>query len=271
MTDEWRGATDRSVQPTQIDTTVASVARVWNYLDGGRDNFKADRQAAQQLVAAAPVMTDVPIAIRAFLRRVITYLAEQADVRQFLDIGLGIPAADSAHEVARPIAPECRFVYVDSDPMVLLHAQALRSPRDGSAIYIGGDVREPTAIIDRAREALDFGQPIAIVVTGILNFIPDADEVTAILATLLAALAPGSHLAVAGPAADERMAAAQRQWNRGARTPVVLRDRAEVAAWFTGLDLVDPGIVDVDKWRPAAGDPVFPDGMPVYGAVARKP
>jgi hypothetical protein len=271
MADERRGVTDRPGNPTQIDTTVASVARVWNYLDGGRDNFKADRQAAQQLVAAAPVMADVPIAIRAFLRRVITYLTEQVGVRQFLDIGLGVPAADSAHEVARPIAPDCRFVYVDNDPMVLLHAQALRSPPGGGATYISGDVREPAAIIDRAREALDFGQPIAIVVTGILNFIADADEVTAILAALLAPLGPGSFLAVAGPAADERMAAAQRQWNRVARPPVILRDHAEVAAWFTGLDLVGPGIVDVDKWRPAADDPVFPDGMPIYGAVARKP
>ena len=270
MTDEWPAASDEPTRPPRIDTTVASLARVWNYLAGGRDNFKADRQVAQQLVTAAPVMANVPAATQMFLRRVITYLAEEAGIRQFMDIGLGIPAADSAHEVARPIAPECRFVNVDSDPMVLLHAQALRSPREGGAAYISGSAREPDAIISRAREALDFGKPIAIVLTGVLNFIADSDEVAAILAALLAPLASGSFLTVAGPTADERMAAAQQQWNSGARSTVILRDHEEVAAWFTGLDLVDPGVVDVDKWRPAPGDPVFDGGMPVYGAVARK-
>ena len=172
MTDDWLRATNRPVKRPQIDTTVPNVARVWNYLVGGRDNFEADRQAARQLVAAAPVMADVAHASRAFLRRVVRYLVAEAGIRQFLDIGTGIPTAGNTHEIAQSVVPECRIVYVDNDPVVLAHARALlRSSREGITSYIDADAREPGKIIARAQDTLDFDQPIAIVMIDILNFI----------------------------------------------------------------------------------------------------
>lgn len=271
VTEEGPRVTDRPVRQPEVDTTAANVARVWNYLAGGRDNFKADRHVAQQMVAIAPVVAQVPAAARAYLRRVTTYLVQEAGIRQFLDVGLTLPAADSTHEFARPIAPECRFVYVDSNPVSVLHAQALHGPLEGGATYIAGDVREPGQIVARARETLDFRRPVAVVMTGILNFISDDGEIAIILAALMAPLASGSYLSIIGPAPDDRVTAAQRLWNRSRRAPLIVRDYPEIARWFAGLDIVSPGIVTVDKWRPAPGDPVFPDGAPLCGAVARKP
>ena len=271
MADERLKDTTRPVKMAQIDTTVPNVARVWNYLVGGRDNFEADRTTAQQLVAAAPVMADVAPASRAFLRRVVRYLAEEAGIRQFVDIGTGIPTAGNTHEVAQEVAPESRIVYVDNDPVVLTHARALlRSCPEGVTSYIDADAREPGKIVARARETLDFDEPVAIVMINILNFIEGPEEVAAVVRTLVAELSSGSYLAIMQPAVDEGLVAAQRRWNQVAPMPVWLRDRDEVASWLTGLELVEPGIVEVDKWRPAEGDPVYPGGMPLYGAVARK-
>jgi S-adenosyl methyltransferase len=272
VTDEWLKRTSRPVKHPHIDTTVPNVARVWNYLVGGRDNFEADRRAAQQLVAAAPVVADVAPASRAFLRRVVRYLAAEAGIRQFLDIGTGIPTAGNTHEVAQSIDPTCRVVYVDNDPVVLVHARALlRSRPEGVTSYIDADAREPGKIIASARETIDFDQPVAIVMINILNYIEGPAEVAAILQTLTDALPSCGYLAIMHPAADKGLVAAQQRWNQLAPVPLWLRDRAEVASWFTGLELVEPGIVEVDKWRPANSDPVYPSGMPIYGAVARKP
>jgi hypothetical protein len=272
VTDDWLRATARPVKLTRIDTTVPNVARVWNYLIGGRDNFDADRRAARQLVAVAPVMADVAHASRAFLRRVVRYLAGEAGIRQFLDIGPGIPTAGNTHEIAQAVAPECRIVYVDNDPVVLAHARALlRSSLEGVTSYIDADAREPGKIIASAQDILDFDQPIAIVMIDVLNFIEGTGEVGAILRTLLDAVPSGSYLALMQPAADERLIVAQRRWNQISPVPVWLRDRDAVAGWLEGLDLVEPGIVEVDKWRPADGDPVFTSGMPLYGVAARKP
>ena len=272
MTDDWLRATTRPVKRAQIDTTVPNVARVWNYLVGGRDNFEADRRAARQLVAAAPVMADVAPASRAFLRRVVRYLVSEAGVRQFLDIGTGIPTAGNTHEIAQSVVPECRIVYVDNDPVVLAHARALlRSSPEGVTSYIDADAREPGKIIASAQEILDFDQPIAIVMIDILNFIEGTGEVGAILRALLASVPSGSYLALMQPAVDEGLIVAQRRWNQISPIPVWLRDRDAVAGWLEGLDLVEPGIVDVDKWRPADGDPVFTGGLPLSGVAARKP
>jgi O-methyltransferase involved in polyketide biosynthesis len=272
VTDEWLRSAARPVRLARIDTTVPNVARVWNYLVGGRDNFEADRQAARQLVDAAPVMADIGHASRAFLRRLVRYLAAEAGIRQFLDIGTGIPTAGNTHEVAQSVAPECRTVYVDNDPVVLAHARALlRSAPEGVTSYIDADARDPGKIIAAAQDTLDFGQPVAIVMIGILNYIEGTREVGSILGTLLEAVPPGSYLALMQPAADESLLAAQRRWNQVSPVPMWLRTREEVAGWLDGLELVEPGIVDVDKWRPADGDPVYPDGMPLHGAVARKP
>jgi hypothetical protein len=272
VTDDWLRATTRQVKLAQIDTTVPNVARVWNYLVGGRDNFDADRRAARQLVAVAPVMGDVAHASRAFLRRVVMFLAGEAGIRQFLDIGTGIPTAGNTHEIAQEVAPESRIVYVDNDPMVLVHARALlRSSPEGITSYIDADARDPGKIIAGAQDTLDFSEPVAIVMIDVLNFIDGTREVGTIIRTLLDAVPSGSYLVLMQPAIDDDLLIAQRRWNQISPIPVWLRDRDEVASWLTGLELAEPGIVDVDKWRPADGDPEYPDGMPLYGAVARKP
>lgn len=274
MTEEWLKGTTRPIRLTHIDTTVPNVARVWNFLIGGRDNFEADRWAARQLIAAASVMQEVGPASRAFLRRVVSYLADEAGITQFLDIGTGIPTAGNTHEIAQSIDPCSRIVYVDNDPVVLAHARALLiSAPEGVTSYIDADAREPGKIIASARETLDFDQPVALVLFDILNFIDGGGEVAEILCTLLAAAPPGSYLAVMQPASDldGSMILAQQRWNEMAPgTPVFLRGRAEVTVWFDGLELVEPGIVGVDKWRPADDDPRYAGVMPLYGAVGRK-
>ncbi len=272
VTDDWLRATARPVKLAQIDTTVPNVARVWNYLVGGRDNFDADRRAARQLIAVAPVMGDVAHASRAFLRRVVRFLTGEAGIRQFLDIGTGIPTAGNTHEIAQSVAPECRIVYVDNDPVVLTHARALlRSSTEGVTSYIDADARDPGKIIAGAQDTLDFGQPIAIVMIDVLNFIEGTREVGTIIRTLLDAVPSGSYIALMQPAVDEDLLVAQRRWNQISPIPVWLRDRDEVASWLHDLELAEPGIVDVNEWRPADGDPEYPGGMPLYGAVARKP
>jgi hypothetical protein len=272
VTDEWLRATARPAKLARIDTTVPNVARVWNYLVGGRDNFEADRQAARQMIAAAPMMADVGHASRAFLRRLVTHLAGEVGIRQFLDIGTGIPTAGNTHEIVQSIAPESRIVYVDNDPVVLAHARALlRSSPEGVTSYIDADACDPGKIIAAALGILDFGQPVAIVMINILNFIAGTAEVGTILSTLLAAVPSGSYLALTQPAAEEGLLAAQRRWNQVSPVPIWLRGRDEVVGWLHGLELVEPGIVYVDEWRPADGDLAYPNGMPLYGAVARKP
>jgi hypothetical protein len=274
VTEDWLRRSTRPVRITHIDATVPNVARVWNYLVGGRDNFEADRWAARQLIASAPVMRDVGPASRAFLRRVVRHLADEAGIRQFLDIGTGIPTAGSTHEIAQAIDPCSRIVYVDNDPVVLAHARALLiSSPEGVTSYIDADAREPGKIIASARLTLDFDRPVALVLMDILNFIDGTDEVAAILGTLLEAVPSGSYLAVTQTASDldESVILAQQRWNQmAAVTPVLLRDRAEVTSWFDDLEMVEPGVVEIDKWRPAEDDPHCAGRMPVYGAVGRK-
>jgi hypothetical protein len=269
VSEEWLKATSRPVKPARVDSSVPNVARVWNYLIGGRDNFEADRQAAKQLVAASPVMAQAAPASRAFLGRAVTYLAAEAKVRQFLDVGTGLPTAGNTHEVAQVVDPSCRVVYVDNDPVVLAHARArLRSSAEGATSYLNADARDTRAVIAGACATLDLARPVGVIMIDILNFLEDAAEV---LGRLVAALPAGSYVAVMQPSKDERLAGAARRWNQLAETPVFLRDCEQVGRWFAGLELVDPGIVEVHQWRPAPGAPEFPDGVPLLGAVARKP
>jgi len=271
VTEDWLRQASRPVRPARIDASAPNVARVWNYLLGGRDNFEADRAAARALIAAAPVMADVARASRSFLRRVVGYLTAEAGIRQFLDIGTGIPTAGSIHELAQAVDPASRIVYVDNDPVVLAHARALVLSRpEGAISYLQADAREPAAIIDAARDTLDLSQPTAIVLIDVLNFIEGPGLVETVLRALVAALSPGSYLAILQPAAGEGLLPAQRRWNELAALPVWLRDRTEVASWFAGLSLVEPGIVEVNQWRPDQGDPPYPHGMPLYAAVGRK-
>jgi hypothetical protein len=268
VAEEWLKATSRVLRPAQVDSSLPNVARVWNFLIGGRDNFEADRRAARQLIAASPVMEQVALASRAFLGRAVAYLAAEAGLRQFLDIGTGIPAAGNTHEVAQAAAPSCRVVYVDNDPVVLSHARAmLRSTAEGSTSYIDADARDTKAIVAKAQETLDFSQPVGIVMIDLLNFLEDAGEV---VERTLAEVPAGSYLAVMHPARDERLAVAAHRWNQLAAMPIFLRDRDQIARWLGGLELTDPGLVEIDQWHPGPGDPDCPDGVPLLGAVARK-
>jgi hypothetical protein len=269
VSEEWLTEASRPVRAAKVNSSVPNVARVWNAMMGGRDNFEADRRAARRLIATAPVLAHAAPASRAFLRRVVRYLVAEAGIRQFLDIGTGLPTTDVTHELAQAADPSCRVVYVDNDPIVAVHARArLRSEAAGSTGYLNADARDIPAVLDGAAQTLDLAQPVGILMLGVLNFIPDAAEV---VAGLVAAVAAGSYLAVLQPVEDERLTVAQRLWNRVAEPQVYLYGRRQVGAWFSGLELVDPGLVEVNQWRPAPDDQECPDGLPLLAAVARKP
>jgi len=267
--EEWLTEASRPVRTAKVDSSVPNVARVWNAMMGGRDNFEADRRTARRLIATAPLLAHAAPASRAFLRRVIRYLVTEAGIRQFLDIGAGLPTTDVTHEVAQAADPSCRVVYVDNDPVVLAHARAsMRSDAEGSTGYLSADARNIPAVLNGAAQTLDLARPVGILLVDVLSFIPEAADV---MAGLAAAAPRGSYLTVVQPAADERLAVAQHLWNRVAETQVYLRGRSQVGAWLSGLELVDPGLVEVNHWRPAPGDPECPDGLPLLAAVARKP
>jgi O-methyltransferase involved in polyketide biosynthesis len=269
VADEWLKTTAHPVKVAQIDTTTPNVARVWNYLVGGRDHFEADRKAARQLITAAPVMAEVGRVTRAFHQRAVRFAAE-AGVRQFLDIGTGIPAAGNTHEIAQAVAPESRIVYVDNDAVVLSHARALlTSASEGVTSYIDADARDVEFIASAAAKTLDFSQPVAVILIDILNFIP-GDGAAEIVRALRDAVAPGSYVVIMQPASDldPALEVAARRWNQIAATPITLRSRAEVAGWADGLEIVEPGVVQVTQWRPEEHE--TPGVMPLYALVARK-
>jgi hypothetical protein len=274
VTDDWLTTMAPPVRLPEIDIRVPNTARVWNYLVGGKDNFEADREAARQIVAVAPVVGPAAPASRAFLRRSVRYLVGEAGIRQFLDIGTGLPTAGNTHEVAQAAAPGCRVVYVDNDPVVLAHARALLvSAPGGVTSYIDADARDAGAIIAEAAATLDFGQPVAVVLAGLLNFVSD-DAAGSILATLTGAVPSGSHLVIMHPASDldPALPEAARLWNQIAPQQIRLRSRAQVAGYLAGLDLVEPGLVTVSRWRPQPGSGPGPaPDIPLYAVVARKP
>jgi len=266
----------------EIDTTVAHVARVYDYLLGGKANFAVDRKAAEHAYAAWPgglagVRVDAR-AHRALLGRVVRYLAGQAGIRQFLDVGTGIPKQDNTHEVAQRVAPQARIVYVDYDAIVLAHAhQLLTSTPEGACAYIYGDLRDPAAIVRKAADTLDFGKPAAVVLFGILHFFADAESPGAIVTRLVDALAPGSYLAISHLTRDVHGAALTETFdrlNQQMSESVILRTQTEVARFFDGLDLVEPGVVQLPQWRPdpgagpGAAQPARP--LPMWCGVGRK-
>jgi len=272
--DGWLAAPLPAGKPAEIDTSVAHPARVYDYWLGGKDNFTADREAGDRVLAATPGLRERVRANRAFLVRAVRYLAAEAGIRQFLDIGTGIPSANNTHEVAQQTAPDSRIVYVDNDPIVLTHARALLAGGPmGSIQYIDGDVRDVASITRAAARTLDSTQPTALLLLGILHLIQDAEGPYEIVARLMDALPSGSYLAISHPASDIHpgQAEAQRRYNERVSTPQTLRTRAEVSRFFEGLDLVPPGLVYVHTWRPGPDDIVPPDGVSAYGGVARKP
>jgi S-adenosyl methyltransferase len=237
-----------------LDTSVAHSARVHDYWLGGKNNFAADRAAGDAVMEAYPGIVMSVRANRAFLARVVRFLTAEAGIRQFLDIGTGIPASNNTHEVAQSVAPECRVVYVDHDPVVLAHARALvTSSPEGAADYIDADLRDPSKILHEAGRTLDLHRPVAVMLIAIMHLIVDADDPYGIVGRLMAAVPAGSYLALSQVASDiesEQMAEAARRYNRLARETQRHRSHAEVARFFDGLDLVEPGLVPVQEWRP---------------------
>ncbi len=274
MVDDARRRTSYPLSLPKIDVSVANTARTWNYLVGGKDNFEVDRETARQLIALAPAIAIAAPASRAFLRRTVRYLVGEAGIRQFLDIGTGLLTVGNTHEVAQYAAPQCRVVYVDNDPVVLAHARALlTSAPEGVTSYIDADARDPDTIIAEAGATLDFGQPIAIIMVGLLNFIEDDQAVSSIVSTLIGAVSSGSYVAIMHPASDldPALLEAERRWNLLASQKIRLRSREQVAALLAGLELVEPGLVTVPEWRPDEGEPAPAPVIPFYGVVARKP
>ena len=264
-------------QPPKLDTTTAHSARVYDYWLGGKDNFRADRDAAERAIAANPgIVTDVR-ANRAFLVRVVNYLAAECGIRQFLDIGTGLPTARNTHQVAQEVSPDARIVYVDNDPMVLIHARALLAgTREGSTHYVDADARDPSAILRDAAETLDFSKPAAVLLLIILHLIPDEDRPYDIVATLMEAMAPGSYLVISHAASDIRpaeQAEMTAQLNeRISGPPATMRDQAAVTRFFDGLELLKPGIVQPQRWRPGPGVPSNGSlQVTAWCGVARKP
>ena len=261
--------------PVQIDTTVAHQSRIYNYLLGGKDNFAADRDAADRAIEAFPGLAVWARNNRAFLTRAVRYLVSEEGIRQFLDVGTGLPTAENTHEVAQRIAPEARICYVDNDPIVLAHARALlTSDPAGATDYVSADFRDPDRILSAAAATLDFSQPIAVMLLAILHVVPDDDDPWGLVARIMAAVPSGSFLVISHPARDihpERVTELTKRFNeRLGGVQSRGRTHEEVASFFTGLDLVEPGIVVTPQWRPEPGSHVQ-DADPAYAAVARKP
>ena len=257
MTGGWfRPITPSRDEPVQLDTGVAHIARMQNYWRGGKDNFAADRVAAEHAMAAYPGLVSSVRANQAFLARSVRYLAGEAGVRQFLDIGTGLPAAGSVHEIAQDLAPASRVVYVDNDPIVLAHARALLAGSPpGSTSYVDADVRDTSAVLEQAAAALDFSAPVAVILVSVLHMIQDHDDPDAIVRRLMSAVPSGSVLVLTHVASDiepEAMAEMARRVNQHVAQPATPRDYPTVARFFADLELVPPGVVRVPEWRPTS-------------------
>ncbi|MEV5411078.1 SAM-dependent methyltransferase [Thermopolyspora sp. NPDC052614] len=256
-----------------IDTSVPHSARVWNYWLGGKDNYAVDRDLGDKVVAVYPAIRDLARASRQFLARAMRYLVQDAGIRQFLDIGTGLPTVDNTHEIAQRLAPESRIVYVDNDPLVLTHARALlTSSPEGKTDYVDADLRDPATILRQAAETLDFDRPIALILNGIMGHIEDYAEARSIVARLVEALPSGSYLELYdGSRLGEGIADAADSYNDSDTVPYYVRPPEEIIGFFDGLEPVEPGIVPIQEWRPDEsqfGSPVHVDAV---GGVARKP
>jgi hypothetical protein len=257
-----------------IDTSKAHPARVYDYWLGGKDNFAADREAGELALRAYPQLAQAVRANRKFLARAVRYLTREAGVTQFLDLGTGIPAADNTHQVAQREAPQSRIVYVDNDPVVLLHAAALlRSSSPGVCDYIEADLRDPAGILDGAARTLDFTQPVALMLLAIMQFIPDEENPVGLVSTLLKGLPSGSYLVLSHPTDDfnpNEQGESIRRYNERVADPATLRDREGTTRFFAGLEVLEPGVVGVSQWRP---DSDLTAAMPssMWCGVGRKP
>jgi len=267
--------TDDSPVP-RIDTSVSHSARVWNYWLGGKDHYPVDRQVGDRVAEMYPDIVQLARAARSFLTRAVRYLASEAGIRQFLDIGTGLPTVNNTHQVAQSIAPESRVVYVDNDPLVLVHARALlTSSPEGVTDYVDADLRDPGKILREAARTLDFTEPIAITLIAILHHITDYDQARSIVNRLVEAVPSGSYLVIShstnviyGAASDQAVG----RWNKFGKPPVTLRSPEQIAGFFDGLELLQRGLVSTPRWRPDAVD-IGKDTREVdqFCAIGRKP
>ncbi|RKR86161.1 S-adenosyl methyltransferase [Micromonospora pisi] len=265
-----------SVPASRIDPSVSHSARIWNYWLGGKDNFQVDRQIGDQFQELFPDIVPIARGSREFLSRAVTYLAREVGIRQFLDIGTGLPTVENTHEVAQRVAPECRIVYVDNDPMVLSHARALLAGTpQGVTEYVDADLRDTDRILESARRAtLDLDQPVGLMLMNILGHVPDVDEARSIVARLMGGLPSGSHLVVAdgtNVVDGDAFEAAIGVWNASGSQSYHLRTPDEIGGYFDGLELVEPGVVSCPLWRPDPADPRPRRAVDEFGAVGRKP
>lgn len=258
-----------------IDTSVPHSARIWNYWLGGKDNYEVDRMAGDQFMHAFPEIAVIARATRDFMGRVIRYLVAEEGVRQFLDIGTGLPTYNSTHEIAQQIAPESRIVYVDNDPVVLLHAKTLLvSAPEGATDYIDSDMRDPERITQAAAKTLDFSAPIALMFIGVIGHVTDDAEAMSIVRHVVDAAPSGSYLVLSDGTNvihGEQGEAAQEEYNESGAEPYCLRSPEQLARFFDGLEMVEPGLVSVTRWHPEASAFGAPPEVDAVGGVARKP
>ena len=276
MTQSWppdQGAVGGMELPG-FDASVPNPARMWNYWVGGKDNFAADRQAAQKVLEVMPSLPVIARLARRFLIDAVHQLAAGYGIRQFLDIGTGLPTADNTHDVAQRVAPPSRVVYVDNDPVVLSHARALlTSSREGNTDYIPADLRDTAAILSGAARTLDFSEPVAVLLIAVLHFIPEADDPYAIVARLMDAVPSGSYLVISHPAGDiqtEKVAEVARRYNASVVTGQTRRTGEEVTAFFGDWEILEPGVTQTALWRPDAPT-ALSEPIPMWAGVARKP
>jgi hypothetical protein len=263
--------TGKQRETPKLDTTIPQTARIWNYILGGKDNFAVDRQVGEQIIESFPAFARDARLARAFLSRAVRYLAGEAAVGQFLDIGTGLPTANNTHEVAQSVTPNARIVYVDNDPLVLVHARALlTSSPEGVTDYVDADMRNPAQILREASKTLDFDKPVALMLMGILGHIESDEEARGIVTRLMAGLPSGSYFAMYDSSdTSEEVREAARIWNISANPKYHLRSLDRITSFFDGLELVDPGVVRTTEWRPETDEP--PVVVDQYCAIGRKP
>lgn len=276
MTDKTESASGRSENGAGgvIDTTVPHSARIWNYWLGGKDNFPVDQEAGDHYVKTFPGIVDIARLARQFLARAVRHLVEEEGVRQFLDIGTGLPTVDNTHEVAQRAAPDSKIVYVDNDPLVLAHAHALlTSTPEGATAYLDADLRDPDAILRGAARVLDFERPVALMLMEILGHIPDDAEARDIVGRLLAGLPSGSFLVIADgtDVIPEAMDTAQSDYDEGGSVPYELRGPDRILRFFDGVELLAPGLVPCPQWRPELPALTPPAPVQPLGGIGRKP
>ncbi|PVE10221.1 SAM-dependent methyltransferase [Streptomyces scopuliridis] len=274
MSDRDHGLESADAIRARIDTRTPHSARFWNYFVGGKDNYEVDREVGDQIKEIFPGLVDVALTSRHFLGRAVRELAVERGIRQFLDIGTGLPTADNTHEVAQRVAPDARIVYVDNDPLVLAHARALlTSTPEGRTDYLDADLFDPESILKAAAGTLDLSRPVALMILNTLGHVADYDLARSLVSRLMAGLPSGSYLVISdSTATSEGMIAASDAYNASGAVPYYVRPVEEIAGFFEGLELVEPGIAQVTRWRPE------PDGangtepaVDAYGGVGRKP